>query len=202
MSTVGKTHWATRLAREAGYRHVDCDALLNERLCAELGLSSAEMEAVGKWMGFPYQPGYVEREAHYLACERAVLEEGLAQVMQSEQPIILDMGGSAIYAGAAFFERLRHAMTLVYLTVSPSLHQEMLHAYAAQPRPLVWHGQFRQEAGESHEEALARGYLDLLTTRETLYAAYSDLTIPYTLHRDPALTVAGFLSALRTGVEG
>lgn len=202
MSTVGKTHWAIRLAREAGYQHFDCDGILNERLRAELGLSSAEMEAVGRWMGFPYEPGYAEREALYLARERAVLEEGLAQATQataSDQPIVIDMGGSAIYAGGQFFEQLRRSLTLVYLTVAPAVHEEMLREYTAQPRPLVWNGQFRQEAGESHKAALARCYLELLTAREALYATYSDMTLDYTLHRNPALPVADFLSALKRG---
>jgi shikimate kinase len=195
MSGAGKTSWALKLAA-AGFHHIDCDQQIAAKLSAALDIPLTTMDDLGVWLGYPYEAGFRDREARFLACEIAVLSEIadlLAQRGGHTQNLVVDMGGSAIYAGKARFLQLRQLMTVVYLAVPREAHTRMLHEYLRRPRPLIWRGQFRSKRNEPHSAALARCYPKLIAFRERRYEALCDLRLDYQLHQRADLRAEYFL---------
>ncbi len=86
-----------------------------------------------------------------MACELAVLKDIVDHLARRApiQPIrlVVDMGGSAIYAGESMFLRLRNLMTVVYLAITPKIHTQMLQEYMRRPRPIIWNGLFQLQSG-------------------------------------------------------
>src|SRR5262245_38108066 len=199
MSGAGKTSWARKLAA-AGFEHIDCDRLIAVRLSAELNRSLATVDEVGEWLGFPYEAGFRIREAHYIACEIAVLQEVADKLAKREhhgQHLIIDMGGSAIYAGEAMLLKLRSLMTIIYLAITPDVHEQMLKEYMRHPRPIIWNDLFQSKPGETQAYTLARCFSELILFRERQYEAFCDLKFDYQLHHHPDLGTEDFLRFIR-----
>ena len=199
MSGVGKTYWATKLA-EAGFECWHCDDLIAARLQTILGQPLVTSYDMGHWMGFPYEPGFKEREEIFVSCEAEVLQEiidHLAQERNSTSNLVVDMTGSAIYAGESIFTCLREFIAVVYLSLSSELHQYLLSEYAAHPVSLVWQGQFHKKADETNALALAHCYSHLIAFRESRYEKYCDITLEYHTHRRGQLTSEEFLQCIR-----
>ncbi|GAB4209994.1 MAG: hypothetical protein OHK0022_42120 [Roseiflexaceae bacterium] len=195
MSCAGKSYWGLRL-KEAGFRAWECDELLAAHLGAALGLPGMTMPEAGQWLGLPDTAGYAERERLYLECEAVALEQMVSEAIAtipSGVPMVLDMGGSAIYVRPDLFATMRRFATLVYLDIVPEVRAQMLSDYMAAPRPLIWHGAFRPHEGESRTATFARCYNDLLDERATRYSALAHVQIPYALHRRPGLSPAELL---------
>lgn len=195
MSGAGKSHWATKLAAQ-GFRVVHCDALIAAQLQALDGAIGTSLDEVGRWMGLPYQPDFRRREALYLACEADTLRDVIARAAgwaADQSDCVIDTSGSVIYADPALLQALRQCSTVVYFRVPGALHQQMLDAYLAQPRPVVWNGLFEQAPGEDLAGAFGRSYSRLLRQREQLYERYSDVALEYHYYRQPELTVDQFV---------
>ena len=198
MSCVGKTYWAQQLV-SFGFECLHCDDLLAAKLSAELHRPFTSLYDIGAWLGFPYEAGYAEREEHYVRCETTLLHNILTtQLHTGAAPtrLVIDMGGSSIYAGAELFARLRQFVTIVYLALSEGAHDQMLMDYLHHPRPLIWRGLFSETCAEDRQDALARSYAQLIQFREQLYAMYSDICIDYDLHRSSTFTASAFLHTL------
>ena len=182
MSGSGKSYWSARLAQQ-GYRHFCCDALIAAKLAPELIRPDESRMTMGEWMGLPYQPQYAEREAQYLACEMAVLEEILTcierEVGGCEWDVIVDTTGSVIYTGRELLNKLRRYTTVVHMATPPEIQERMLALYLANMRPVLWQGMFEKRPGETNEAALARCYPNLLSSRERLYERLADVTVGY-----------------------
>lgn len=200
MSGAGKSSWAGRLAG-AGYTWLHCDELIAERLGAHFDVGSGSVYDLGAWMGLPFEPHYAERAAIYLAHEADVLHEIANAVARGALPpdLVIDLTGSAIYVERTLLERLRQVATVVYLAISPQLHDQMVRDYIAQPRPILWDATFQPLPHEVPLAALARCYPHLLISREQQYAQLSHITLADTLHRDPAFTVEAFLAYVEHG---
>ncbi len=199
MSGSGKSYWSAKLAQQ-GFRHFDCDRLIASRLEAELTCSDGAVVSMGEWMGFPYQKGYREREAKYLAYEKKVLREIFETIQSAGQPssnIVIDTTGSVIYTGKKVFDQLRRHTTVVHLQIPAARHDQMLRAYLANPRPVLWQGKFVKKPAETIEAALARCYSELMAERERLYEQYAHVTIAYHRHRNQNWKVADFLDAIK-----
>jgi shikimate kinase len=199
MSGAGKTSLALKLAA-AGFEHIDCDRLIAAKLSTILGRPLATLDDLGAWLGFPYEAGFRDKEARYMECEIAVLREiadRLARMSGHEQNLVVDMGGSAIYAGKARFLELRRLMTVVYLAVPREAHVQMLQEYLRRPRPIIWRGRFRSTHGETHAAALARCYPKLIAFRERRYEALCDLRLDPQPHQRSELGVESFLRLVR-----
>lgn len=110
--------------------------------------------------------------------------------------LVIDMGGSSIYAGAGPFAQLRQFVTIAYLALSEAAHAQMLTDYLAHPRPLIWRGLFSETDGEDRQGALTRSYSRLIGFREGLYATYCDVRIDYQVHRSSTFTANAFLDTL------
>ena len=97
MAGTGKSYWANRLA-EHGFKTWCCDDMIQEKLMSLLIEQKAETETMGEWMGFPYDPGYGERQSKYLELERLVLEEILKDLETAEddsrEDVVVDTGGT------------------------------------------------------------------------------------------------------------
>jgi len=196
MSGSGKSYWANQLA-VGGFTRYSCDEMIASRLRSELERPDGTLMPMGKWMGFPYQPGYSARESKYLNCEKQVLgeiceflEHGSAR---TEKDIVIDTTGSVIYTGKALLKSLRKHTTVVHLATSPEIQEQMFQAYLKHPRPVLWRGQFVKRSHEKNREALARCYPQLLTYRERMYKRYAHLSMDYDRYRKKGLNVIDFL---------
>lgn len=199
MSCVGKTYWATRLAG-LGFAALHCDDLILAQLQARTANAVASMEQAGAWMGLPYERRFRRREQVYMDCERAALEEALrtaAAHSRAGSRLIVDTGGSVIYAGDDLLQQLRQLSTVVYLAVTPEVHQQMLDAYLARPRALIWNGMFRPRPRERRRTTFARCYPELIQARERAYQASCDVRVEYAFHRQPDLAPEALLGAIQ-----
>jgi shikimate kinase len=194
MAGIGKSRWTARLA-DVGFRALHCDDLIAVRLRTIYNADTVTVYDIGRWMGFPYEAHYAERERIYLACEYAVMEE-IAERLAGEENIVIDTTGSIVYLNAALLERIKRHTTMVYLADDADLRVRLLEDYLARPRPIVWNGMYQPHPGETPEATLARCYPQLVQTRAALYRQMSDIVIEPQRHRSPAFTVADFLGMI------
>lgn len=197
MAGSGKSYWSRRLA-EHGFRRICCDDLIAARLASELRRADGTTADMGSWMGFPYEPGYAERELKYLTHETQVMTQ-ILEALEGEQKrvednVVVDTTGSVIYTGDELLTRLKGCTTVVYLPIPPDAQSSMLKAYLSNPGPMLWKNQFDKRPKESNEAALARCYLQLVKARQRLYAPHADVTIDYHQRRQEGFGVEAFLN--------
>jgi shikimate kinase len=199
MSGSGKSYWSKRLA-EYGFKRFCCDDLIAAKLLAELTETKGHTISMGRWMGFPYEHQYQERESRYLACEVEVLTEILAYLGSNEgnsrEKIVIDTTGSVVYTGEEILGKLCQYTTIVYLSVPSEAQEELLNAYLSNPQPMLWKGIFHKDPHETNEEALTRCYPQLMNERHLLYERYADVTISYYRCRARGFMVQQFLDAV------
>jgi shikimate kinase len=199
MSGVGKSTWAARF-HAAGYRHVDCDALIAGELARQYQQSFTDLGAVGGWMGMPDAPQFAAREQAYLAAEAHVLAAALATL--DRQPTVIDCTGSVVYLPAGLLQRLRQHASIMHLAEGAASAQRRIAGYLAAPRPIVWAGAYQPQPGETRDQSIARCFAELVAWRVTRYRALCHHTIDEALHRDPACGVAGLLRQLAGAPAG
>ena len=199
MAGSGKSYWSLKLS-EHGFARFCCDELIAEKLAPELAGSGSHPMTMGEWMGFPYERGYEEREARYLALERETMAEIIAYLEDHEdthhEDIVVDTTGSVIYTGNDNLARLRLHTTVVYLSIEADVRQQLLRDYISDPHPMLWRGVFHKEPHETNRDALARCYPMLVAERERLYEQLSDVTIDYHRRRERGFTVHDFLATV------
>ncbi|NLI81950.1 MAG: hypothetical protein GX443_09725 [Deltaproteobacteria bacterium] len=196
MSGSGKSHWSLKLS-QAGFRRFCCDELIAARLSGDLRNHDGSLRDLGEWMGFPFEPGYAERESKYLQCETEVIEEILTYLWSldrtRDEKVVVDTTGSVIYTGDALLAALKAQTTVVHLETPSHVRLDMLESYVRKPRPVLWRGFFKKQKGETEASALARCYVELLERREALYAKAAHLTIPFHEHKSEVQGIEGFL---------
>lgn len=192
MSNLGKTHWAERLKRECGFMRIDCDAMVEDKLGAQLRLLGyAGIEDVAKWMGFPYDPQYPQTSKEFVGAERAVMFEIIEKLrkLTSVQPIVIDTCGSVIYTGDDVIGALKELSTVVYLEASLEHRTELFERYIAEPKPVIWgDNAFSPQTFEEPTETLKRCYPDLLEKRSKRYEQMAHKIIPFERHRENTAT--------------
>ena len=202
MSGSGKSFWSKRLTRSS-FRCFCCDDLIAARLFPEARKRDGSITAVGRWMGFPFDPPYKEHEAAYLACEMAVMAELLETFGNREgdlaEKIVIDTTGSVIFTGEETLVRLRRLTTVVHLATPLEIQQKMLEAYVRQPRPVLWREIFVRRPDETNAQAMARCYPELLASREGRYEKLAHVTISYYHHRREGFRVEEFLNDVKDG---
>ena len=206
MSGAGKSYWSSELA-SAGFTLYSCDELIAKRIGERLALKKGAIAGLAGWMGFPFDPGYAEREKRYLDLEIEVLTEILTGIEKTlagglRVKAVVDTTGSVVYTGRAVLDRLKKLTAVVYLSLAPETRKGMLESYLIKPRPLLWHGMFEQRPGESQREALARCYPALVEERERLYRGLCDAEIPHTIHRMPGLSAGQFVDEIAARMPG
>jgi len=198
MSGLGKSYWSKKLER-AGFKRFCCDDLITRKLDGALKRPDGRRMDLGEWMGFPYTPGYRSREKNYLQKEGEVLKEIFDHIRHRSPPgenIVVDTTGSVIYTGHELIRTLRRLTRVVHLRTTPSATQEMLSAYLASPRPVIWGQIFTRRPGESDEASLGRCYPSLLSYREALYRRWADTGVDYDVHVRKDLSAEAFLERL------
>jgi shikimate kinase len=183
MSGLGKSHWSKVLERY-GYTRFCCDDVITDRLLGPNNKYNEQVEDIGEWMGFPYEPGYKNREKAYLSLETDILREFIARLDNSghAEKIVIDTTGSAPYAGDEVMERLGELSCIIYLAASKEYYSEMLEQYIMRPRPVLWSDKFEQRPFESIKDGMKRSYEELLQYRDLLYRKWAHYTIPYEVH--------------------
>ena len=196
MSGSGKSFWSGKLSR-SGFRRICCDDLIAVRLGNEVGQKHGSVAAVGRWMGFPFEPHYREHEAAYLACEMEVMAQIVGDFAKvddkPEEAVVVDTTGSVIYTGEGILSKLRECTIVVHLSTPLEIQQMKLRAYQKTPRPILWHDMFSKRPGETNEQALARCYPQLLASRELQYEKLAHVTISYYKHRKAGFGVEELL---------
>jgi shikimate kinase len=168
MSNIGKSYTGMRLATHHDFTLIEVDKLIWE------ALGETDMAAFAAWQGQPYSDGYAAREAESLAMET----EATAKAMQSEaKNPLLDTTGSVIYTDAQVRKQLREDWYIVYIEAASEHLQKLKELYFASPKPLAWHGHFKQHAGLTKDESLLASYPDLLSSRHKDYSALADHVI-------------------------
>ncbi|MGD8241515.1 MAG: shikimate kinase [Desulfobacterales bacterium] len=180
MSGAGKSYWSHRLAR-SGFERFGCDDHIGRELAGTLGLADSSLEGLGRWMGYPHEDGFADREAQYLDLEHRVMSRFLSELEHRPEDgapsLVIDTTGSLIYLGDDLRRRLQRATVVVYLAAPPEKRQALLAAYRAFPRPVVWQGHFRPKPGEDSAAALERNYMDLLADRDRHYRTWAHVEI-------------------------
>ena len=187
MSNIGKSHWAERLAAEAGFEWVDCDLMIEHKLEVQLKkFNHKGIEGVAEWMGHPFDPQYPETSRQYIDCERAVMREVIDKLRTSPpdgKPLVVDTTGSMIYTGDDIVEQLGKLSRIVYLEASREHVAELFSRYMTYPKPLIWDNIHAPRPGETPQQAMMRGYPLLLDSRARRYAELAHVTIPFEQHR-------------------
>jgi shikimate kinase len=205
MSGVGKTSWARKFAL-AGFTCLHCDDLIAAKLRANGDIVDSSVEAVGRWMGFPFDAGYSRREAQYLAYEAdvlAMIADCLPQAHMENRQMVIDMTGSAIYIEPTLLDAIHRFAIFIYLEATPAHYNQLLEAYRTSPRPIIWKAMYQPLPGEEPAATLARCYPQLIRVRADLYAKLSDVVLEPRIHQDQTATVDDFLRAVeRARAEG
>jgi shikimate kinase len=201
MSGSGKSFWSSVLSRH-GFQYLGCDREIGRRLVEDGQLRAGSLDRIGRWMGFPFEAAYTQREALYLSHEKAVLDRFLTELEsrppdRAAPPVVIDTTGSVIYTGKAIRKRLRQQTVVVYLSTSSSYRQALHRAYVENPRPVLWQQHFQKKMGEDDMAALKRCYADLLADRETRYRHYAHLEIC----GDPVIESAPEIETILTPVN-
>jgi shikimate kinase len=197
MSGAGKSHWAQKLAG-AGFRVIGIDDRIEKRLAPELAADGhIGIGGVAAWMGWPDEPAYREHERKYLDCEVASMGEALDEIQaSSEEGIILDTTGSAVYTGEAICRRMQSLTTVVYLEAGPAEEQVLIARYLSDPKPVLWGDEYLPLPGESTPDAIARCYPQLIAQRKKLYESYAHHVVSMELLRNADVSARDFLELL------
>ena len=102
-----------------------------------------------------------------------------------------------IYCGHDIMTNLKQQTTIVYLAIPVEVREELLEAYISNPHPMIWQDTFERRPKETNDEAMARCYPKLVSSRETLYQRYADVTMDYTRCREMGFGVREFLDEVR-----
>jgi shikimate kinase len=182
MSNIGKTYCAKRLAAHHGYRHIDCDALIEKRLGAELidgGYHGTK--GMARWMGFPADASYKTNSRRYTESERQAVSESLARLKKDKKAsVVLDTTGSVIYTGAEILESLRATTRIIYFETSEEHISALFNSYINHhPKPVIWDDAYAPLAEETPQQTLERCYPELLRDRARRYKEIAHVTIPF-----------------------
>lgn len=201
MAGAGKSYWSTKLQR-AGFKRFCCDDMIAQRLAPDLIGNGPEVITVARWMGFPHEAGYKERESRYMQCEQEVMEEILTILSgdtgEEDSDIVIDTTGSVIYVDENLLRKLKRYAPFVLLLTPPRVRKILLEAYISKPHPMVWRNFFQQNAEESPWQAMARCYPKLFDSRKELYEKYADICLDFYEIRKPGFGIEEFIRKIKS----
>lgn len=201
MAGTGKSYWSKKLSQK-GFTRFSCDDMIEAKLSPDLHDQDGSPISMGEWMGFPYMPRYLEREAKYLALEKEVVREILGRLENTgedpEEDIVIDTAGSVIYTGEDLLERLGKQTIIVLLSTPPQERDRLLRAYLSRPHPMLWQGFYKKKGRETHEDTLANCYPKLFYSRQRLYERHAAIKIDYDILRHKGFEAEDFLREVHT----
>lgn len=152
----------------SGFVRFDCDDLI-----------------VKAWKGSEFIEHDAASEQQYLDLESSVLQSALNDAQKIENKnVVIDCTGSVIYLSPTLLSTLKNLTTIVLLETPPSVLADMEERYRQFPKPLIW---------GSHT-----AYAELLAWRNEQYKNLANIIVPYTLHRDPSVSLNQFLSSVQS----
>ncbi|NNC37640.1 MAG: hypothetical protein HKO02_09305 [Hyphomonadaceae bacterium] len=167
MSNIGKSHWARRFKSRHGFHHYEVD----DRIQESLSLSSISLSA--EWMGHPYQKGYQDRAAEYLALEIELTQKADDQ----DGNLVLDTTGSIIYLPEETLAQLTDNYLIIYLAARPDDLERLISLFKSSPKPLIWGDHYHLVSGKSNEESMMSLYPSLLVMRDGMYRNLADIEL-------------------------
>ena len=195
MSGIGKSYWSSKLA-DFGFNRHCCDDMIEKKLQQYLLDKSGKRISMGKWMGFPYEPDYKNKEKIYLNLEKkenANILDQLESTSINTKSTVIDTTGSVIYSGEDILLRLKALTTIVYLSTSLEAVDVMCNAYRKNPAPLIWLDKYKKKPDETEENALIRCYKEVVVLRHTIYSKLAHISIGYDIHSNYNLSAENFL---------
>lgn len=206
MSNIGKSRLAKDLERKGGWTRFDIDKQIGQTM--DLG----DLRNMAAYLGFPTSPTYLEREKEFLEKEEIETRralEWLDTVDSSNEyaptNIVLDTTGSVVYLKPAIIREIKKRFLVVHVGTSAKDVDELFHTYKETPKPVVWHGMYKQAPhsdllGLSTPESEAQkdleySYRALLADRLMRYTLMADVTINRFLLYKPK-TVPEMLKAI------
>ncbi len=208
MSGIGKSYWTKQLS-QIGFSTIDCDAEVIKEVSKQAQIPFSTLSEAGTWLQLPHQEGFEQREALFMQCEKQVIEQLLdknfdnnidSNVNNHQQKLIentryiIDMGGSVIYTGDEVLAKLKNNLLLIFFDASEEVYKQMLANYFANPCPVLWKGQFKQQEGQSIADAFIESYANLINYRRKMYLELADIVIPYNVHRQANWKAEDFLA--------
>lgn len=170
MSNAGKSYRARVLQNDCDFMWYNIDGEIQKTL----GLKS--MEEISEWLGYPNNPTYPERERAYLEAEN---KHTMIDFLDTHgKNLVSDSTGSVIYLKEHTHNWLEENCLLVNIEVDKNSTEKLITKYFDNPKPLIWSGFFKQNEGESQNEALSLCYPKLLLNRLEKYRQMSHLNIP------------------------
>lgn len=188
MSNIGKSHTAKRMARHFGYKLVEIDKKIWERLGHD------NMEEFADWQGHPYEEGYAEREALSIEMEGLATDKA---VEKAKGATILDTTGSVIYISPTIRRKIKEQFYVVHIKAEPTDLERLKWDYFDNPKPLIWGRQYRPKPNLTDRENIFECYPRLLMSRAKEYASMADATVTSKFVLDPDLTEDDLLLALK-----
>ncbi|MFA5041037.1 MAG: hypothetical protein WC464_05340 [Bdellovibrionales bacterium] len=181
MSNIGKSYCSKRLAAGYGFKHIDCDALIEKKISAELAEGGYRgTTGMAKWMGFPSDPQYEKSSRRYITSEKEVMKEALASLPDDPLPVVIDTTGSVIYTGSDVLDDLRAKTRVIYFEASEGHTDGLFKSYINHhPKPVIWGDSYKPLAGEAPRQTLQRCYPELLHDRARRYKEIAHVTIPF-----------------------
>ncbi|MEK9154248.1 MAG: hypothetical protein AAB798_02135 [Patescibacteria group bacterium] len=168
MSNIGKSHISKHLATKMGFGRIEIDEAIGKHL------SLQSISSVAEWLGYPDSATYAEREAQYLSYEA---EETRRAMHELNAPSTLDTTGSVIYMPEELLRSLKENWLIINFSVNEKDVDELFRIFIAEPKPIIWSGMFRHDAGEQFDTALEKSYRSLLADRNKRYRELADVTV-------------------------
>jgi shikimate kinase len=196
MPAVGKSHWSRKFVA-AGFERIDVDGLIKDRISAHTGIHHTDA-MMTNWLGFPDDAQYTENEQKFKRFENDAFKYVLEVLAEKEKraPLIVDTGGSLVYALPHYWQLLKQMTNVVYLKLDKAMHPTLVTNYLRDTRAIIWNGHFAPQQGETRHESYARCYSNLIVEREAWYETYADCSIDYEQHRAETMTVAQLLKLI------
>jgi shikimate kinase len=191
MASAGKSYWSARLA-QAGFVHIDLDALIGQRLEAKTQQSFATTALMNEWLGFPDSAGFAERETLFVQTEAEIFKETLDFLENAPENanIVLDTGGSLVYSPLEYWQKLSQLSRIIYLKADKTLANQFAQAYLDEGRSILWRGLYAPLPNESRTESFLRCYKNLLEFRTAEYEKHAQYALEYAQHRSAEMSVA------------
>ncbi len=191
MSNIGKSYTGMRLATSFDFELIEVDKLIREQLGHD------DMDAFAAWQGQPYSDGYAEREAESKRLESNATLKALNSEIGNA---VLDTTGSVIYTDKSVQKALVRDWYVIHISASDDAVERLIDQYFKQPKPLMWNGHFKQNPGQTPDDAILECYPNLLRSRAKDYAALADATIGSDVILDTSLTIEDIFERLKPAV--
>ena len=197
MSNCGKSFRSTQLAEALGFQLSSVDAEIEKHLHTELqALGHQGIGGIAKWMGFPYEGHFREREARYLQLEEQLTSSAS---LPSAANFALDTTGSVVYLSESCRRQLSTVYLVVHLEATDEMLGEMIERYFQSPKPVIWGPLFSlqpEDEGDG-QRALRRCYPHLLRWRRQRYRELADVNLAARVSLAPDIGPRAFMEHVR-----